>query len=248
MSRRGQGHSVDAAPRFARFAPADGITLGTAVCGLLVIAVAERTPPDEGLRGSRLALAGGLLLAATVLDVADGWVARRLGGSALGIHLDLLADAVTFAAAPAALLVATGGDGGAGARAAAIAAGVVYLAAALVRLARFARDRADQSAETFCGLPSPMGAVGILAIVVIRPPPAVALAVAALLAAMMLSRIRTPKLRRPLTVSLAGAWLTLGILSLAGILPLRVMGVLSLGVAFSLPLVGGVRRRARASH
>src|SRR5947207_2814138 len=122
---------------------ADVVTTGNAVCGFLAIAVAARLwagAPGGGLRltDRDLVLAGGLIVLGGLLDSVDGAVARWRGGSALGEHLELMSDIVTFGLAPAILFAvdaASYGDPWAG-LALVVAAG--YAVAVLLRLARYA--------------------------------------------------------------------------------------------------------------
>ena len=62
---------------------ADGLTVGRAVLGLPLILA---------LVAGQGGLAWGLLLLGGLSDAADGWLARRFGGNALGAVLDPMAD------------------------------------------------------------------------------------------------------------------------------------------------------------
>jgi len=87
-------------PRFVgRVGLADGVTAANAAVGFAAIAAA--------LVG-RVDLVARLILPAAVGDGLDGLLARRRGSTAVGEHLDAIADAVSFAAAPAALVVLVG--------------------------------------------------------------------------------------------------------------------------------------------
>jgi CDP-diacylglycerol--serine O-phosphatidyltransferase len=86
---------------------ADWFTLGNAVCGMgaVLAAMAYLQTDDVG----RIYAASVLVLAALVLDVLDGRVARwRQKSSAFGRELDSLADVISFGVAPAALAYACG--------------------------------------------------------------------------------------------------------------------------------------------
>jgi CDP-diacylglycerol--serine O-phosphatidyltransferase len=91
----------------------------------------------------------------------DGTIAKAMRATSdFGGQMDSLCDAVTFGMLPA-LLIATG----AGRTPLAMAAGLVYLAAVLVRLARFNSENTHdpQAHLYFKGLPSPAGAMTISA-------------------------------------------------------------------------------------
>jgi len=79
-------------PRFVgRVGPADAVTVANAVVGFLAVAAATVEPR----------LAARLVLLAAIGDGIDGVVARWLGGSPVGEHLDSLSDVAAFGVAPA---------------------------------------------------------------------------------------------------------------------------------------------------
>ena len=146
-------------------------TLGNLVAGFASIHYAAKPPPSQGWSG--LQIAATLIFVGMLLDAVDGWVARLTrSASALGGHLDSLADAVTFGVAPAFLTLRVVGqeviigpeaDDVLGKVVWAVA--VVYLCCAALRLARFnveAGPGAVERSSTFRGLPSP-GAAGAVA-------------------------------------------------------------------------------------
>jgi CDP-diacylglycerol--serine O-phosphatidyltransferase len=125
------------------------VTLANAACGFAAV-VALATP------GEHVALAGWLLVGAWLLDMVDGQVAKLVGAtSAFGAELDSLCDAVSFGVAPALLLAAVGGGPWGW------AAGLAFLCAVLVRLARFNVAAGDDDHMYFTGLPSPAGAMAV---------------------------------------------------------------------------------------
>lgn len=148
-------------------------------------------------------LAVRLLVISIVLDMCDGMVARLLRAtSKFGQELDSFSDALSFGAAPAflvyqAMLHELGGVG--------VAVAVVYLLCGVLRLARFnlTNDEHTKSART-CGVPIPVGASYVMALVLMRDevPPGVAAVVVLAMAALMVSRVRLPQLkgRGPLPV------------------------------------------------
>lgn len=78
-----------------RLGVADLVTLLGVVIGVIALAAAVEGRPQ---------LTAQLLLLAAVVDGLDGIVARRFGGTAVGPHLDSIADVVSFGAAPALLV------------------------------------------------------------------------------------------------------------------------------------------------
>ena len=145
------------------------LTLGNGICGFTAITLASKINPVETPAACDfyLASAGWFIVAAMVFDMFDGYVARlSRTASRFGGELDSLCDAVSFGVAPAFLLLKIG-PGWEFSRAlhqllAGIAA--LYMACALLRLARFNVDNTPDPAshKRFRGLPSP-GAAGCLA-------------------------------------------------------------------------------------
>jgi CDP-diacylglycerol--serine O-phosphatidyltransferase len=86
---------------------ADFFTIANGFCGMAAIFEAMKFLVTDAPRD--LYLAGLLVVAALVLDVLDGEVARRRhSASALGRELDSLADVISFGVAPAAIAFAAG--------------------------------------------------------------------------------------------------------------------------------------------
>ncbi len=127
--------------------PADGVTLLNALFGFSALLAARETGPFF----TQAAVV--LILLAAASDGIDGVLARRWGSSLLGADLDSLADLISFGAAPAFLAVTAFRQ-----QPLVLAAGVLYLVSALLRLARFNASPRDES--FFEGLPVP--AAGIL--------------------------------------------------------------------------------------
>lgn len=166
--------------------PADVATLLNAFMGLGAIGYASV---------GEMATAWHLIFAAIIVDGIDGALARiGLGGSPLGKHLDMLADTVTFVAAPAALLIMAPSAG-----LASFIAAVLLLFAGLTRLARFANQ--EDAASFFHGLSTPGSTlfVGAAALLVARED--VVAIVAALSALAMVAQFRLPKLRGAIGVT-----------------------------------------------
>ena len=166
----------------------------------------------SGLTAIRFAIAGNFGLAilligtAAALDGLDGRLARILKSeSAIGAELDSLCDFVNFGVAPALVLYLWGLRAETSLGWIAV---LVYAVCCMLRLARFnvgSRAVGEPAEKTvFIGVPSPAGAM--LALVpmylvlaldhaVVLPPQIVALWMVAI-GALMISRVRTPSLKR----------------------------------------------------
>jgi len=156
----------------------------------------------------RFATAIALIGLAAALDALDGRLARMLKSeSAIGAELDSLGDFVNFGVTPALVLYIWGLKGEASLGWIAV---LIYAICCMLRLARFnvGNKRADgqEPAErtSFIGVPSPAGAMLVLAPMYLAfcfagevriPAAAVALWMVAM-GALMISRIRTPSLKR----------------------------------------------------
>jgi len=145
-----------------------------------------------------------LLMLAVLLDLFDGKVARRLNAtSEFGQEMDSFSDAVSFCAAPAflahaAILRPLGSMG--------VIVALAYLLAGVLRLARFnLTTDAHSKARSTTGVPTPVGAGYVMALVLMRDqiPVAVAALVVLILAALMVSRLPLPEFRGKSSVTLA---------------------------------------------
>jgi CDP-diacylglycerol--serine O-phosphatidyltransferase len=131
--------------------------------------------------------AAAMVCLAMVLDVLDGMLARKLSlCGPFGTQLDSLADVVSFGVAPALLLylgllesVPVAG----------VAACLAFLLAGAWRLARFPLI---EEPYRFVGLPIPMAGIIASGMAVWSPGRGIALAVAFILAALMVSEIQFP--------------------------------------------------------
>ncbi len=109
----------------------------------------------ESTRGN-FALAAWFIIAAAVLDMLDGRVARMSRtGSAFGAELDSLVDVVSFGVGPAMLLYFWRFRGGEWAW----LLSFIYILAAALRLARFNVVQAGQAKTHFIGLSSPISGI-----------------------------------------------------------------------------------------
>jgi CDP-diacylglycerol--serine O-phosphatidyltransferase len=106
------------------------LTLGNAVCGFVGIAVLMRYGRDATLYSCLL------IFGAWAFDMIDGMVARRFGvDGPLGAILDSLCDVVSFAVLPPAIIVSI--DQAERSSLVALAAGSIYVSAAILRLGRY---------------------------------------------------------------------------------------------------------------
>lgn len=137
-----------------------------------------------------------LLLLAVLLDMFDGKVARRLNAtSRLGQELDSFSDAVSFCAAPAflahaAILRSLGSSG--------VIVALTYLLAGVYRLARFnLTTDAHSKARSTIGVPTPVGAGYVMALVLMRDrlTEPIAALVLLIMAGLMVSRVQLPEFR-----------------------------------------------------
>jgi CDP-diacylglycerol--serine O-phosphatidyltransferase len=152
-----------------------------------------------------------LLMLAVLLDLFDGKVARRLKvTSRFGQEMDSFSDAVSFCAAPAflahtAILRPLGALG--------VIVALSYLLSGVLRLARFNLSTdAHSKARSTTGVPTPVGAGYVMALVLMKDevPVLAAALVLLVMAGLMVSRIHLPEFRGKSAVSVA---LLVGILN-----------------------------------
>ena len=253
------GTAAEAAPRL-RLGLADYLTLGNALCGFLAVwalATAQSAHAASGAGGplphAAMATVVGLMLVAAALDVLDGRVARKLGGSGMGAELDNLADVVSFGFAPAFFFVVWGMRAE-GLEPFAVVAGGAVLLAVIVRLARFSCQA--PGSDYFTGLPCPFGAMAVVTVVLLDPPPLAGVAAVLLISWLMVSRMESPKPRGrkayvvlgvlAVGVALMAAW---GLGVPAGQTLIYLMSAAVLGFIVTIPFyVLATRRSARAHH
>jgi CDP-diacylglycerol--serine O-phosphatidyltransferase len=121
----------------------NGATLASLFFGVFAIVAASRSEFDTAAR---------CVVAAGIADALDGRIARATGtGSRFGSELDSLVDAISFGLAPAlimyfAVLHRDGWDW---------IFAFLFVACAVIRLARFNVEQAGRAKKYFHGLPSP---------------------------------------------------------------------------------------------
>ncbi|MEW1860049.1 CDP-diacylglycerol--serine O-phosphatidyltransferase [Streptomyces sp. NBC_00669] len=191
----------DDLPLSTRLSIADALTLGNAICGFMAVyftTTGVLVPHlmgngDSAMSKHSAANAVTLMLMASVFDLFDGLVARKLRSSAMGAELDNLSDLISFGLAPAYFVVVWGivSDDAHGKVAA--AAAVLVVLAVVLRLARFSCTTLRDG--VFQGMPSPFGAMTVVSLVLLELPflPTVIAIVG--VAWLMVSRVEYPKPR-----------------------------------------------------
>ncbi len=213
----------DDMPLSTRLSIADTLTLGNAICGFMAVyftttgvLIPHLTGnEDGGMARHSAAMAVILMLLASVFDLFDGLVARKLRASAMGAELDNLSDLISFGLAPAYFVVTWGmvaSDANQANQRVSVVAAVVVLLAVVLRLARFScvtlRD------GIFQGMPSPFGALTVVAIVLLELPFLPTLLAIIGVAWLMVSRVEYPKPRGRLAVAML-SWIVLSMGMLA---------------------------------
>lgn len=127
----------------------NGFTLGNLFFGIWAIVEASR---------GNFGKAGWLIVFGGIMDALDGRVARMTKtGSAFGVELDSLVDAVSFGVAPAFIMyfAVLQGEGSAW------VFSFIYVACAVMRLARFNIEQGGRAKTHFHGLPSPAAGIAL---------------------------------------------------------------------------------------
>jgi CDP-diacylglycerol--serine O-phosphatidyltransferase len=192
---------ADELPVSTRLSIADALTLGNAICGFMAVyftTTGVLVPHLMGTGSSAMSKqsAGNavtLMLMASVFDLFDGLVARKLRSSAMGAELDNLSDLISFGLAPAYFVVVWGIVTEDAHGKVAAAAAVLVVLAVVLRLARFSCTTLRDG--VFQGMPSPFGAMTVVSLVLLELPflPTVVAIVG--VAWLMVSRVEYPKPR-----------------------------------------------------
>lgn len=200
----------DEMPLSTRLSIADTLTLGNATCGFMAVyftttgvLIPHLTgSEDGGMARHSAATAVMLMLLASVFDLFDGLVARKLRSSAMGAELDNLSDLISFGLAPAYFVVTWGMVANDANQQVSVVAAVVVLLAVVLRLARFScvpmRD------GMFQGMPGPFGALTVVSIVLLELPFVPTLLAIMGVAWLMVSRVEYPKPTGRLAVAMLG--------------------------------------------
>jgi CDP-diacylglycerol--serine O-phosphatidyltransferase len=208
---------ADELPLSMRLSIADTLTLSNAICGFLAVyftttgvLIPHLTGSgDVGVVRNNAATAVLLMLLASVFDLFDGLVARKLRSSPMGAELDNLSDLISFGLAPAYFVLVWGMVVGDAHEPVAALAAITVLLAVVLRLARFSCVTMPDG--VFQGMPSPFGALTVVSIVLLELPFWPTLLAIVGVAWLMVSRVEYPKPRGPL----AGAMLAWIVLSMA---------------------------------
>ncbi|MTE21589.1 CDP-diacylglycerol--serine O-phosphatidyltransferase [Streptomyces sp. TRM43335] len=205
---------MDDMPLSMRLSIADALTLGNATCGFMAVyftttgvLIPHLTGNgDGGMARHSAATAVMLMLLASVFDLFDGLVARKLRSSAMGAELDNLSDLISFGLAPAYFVLVWGMVANDAHQAVSVLAGVVVLLAVVLRLARFSCVTLPNG--VFQGMPSPFGALTVVSIVLLELPFVPTLLAIVGVAWLMVSRVEYPKPRGLLAVAML-CWIAL---------------------------------------
>lgn len=205
----GDADDEEAMPLSTRLSIADTLTLSNATCGFLAVyftttgvLIPHLTGGgDVGVVRNNAATAVLLMLLASVFDLFDGLVARKLRSSPMGAELDNLSDLISFGLAPAYFVLVWGMVVGDVHEPLSALAAIVVLLAVVLRLARF--SCVIVPAGVFQGMPSPFGALTVVSIVLLELPFVPTLLAILGVAWLMVSRVEYPKPRG----RLAGAML-----------------------------------------
>lgn len=202
----------------------------------------------------RIPTAVALIGLAAALDALDGRLARMLKSeSAIGAELDSLGDFVNFGVTPAIVLYLWGLKGEASLGWIAV---LIYAICCMLRLARFnvgskaANGEEPAERTSFIGVPSPAGAMLVLAPIYlafcfpgdVRIPAGVIAFWMIAMGALMISRIRTPSLKRVTIYAEDARYILVGLAALiAALLTYPWITLLVLTVAY----LGGIFFLAR---
>jgi CDP-diacylglycerol--serine O-phosphatidyltransferase len=188
-----------------------------------------------------------LMLLASVFDLFDGLVARKLRSSAMGAELDNLSDLISFGLAPAYFVAIWGMVADDGHQHVSMVAAVVVVLAVVLRLARFSCTTMKDG--MFQGMPSPMGALTIVSATLLQLPFVPTLAIIVGVAWLMVSRVEYPKPHGRLAVAtLCWIFISMGCLGAWAADAPGAQGLLQAGAALQvvmaavIPLFAAFRR------
>ncbi len=212
--------ATDDMPLSTRLSIADTLTLGNATCGFMAVyftTTGVLVPhlmgqTNGGMTRHSAATAVMLMLLASVFDLFDGLVARKLRSSAMGAELDNLSDLISFGLAPAYFVVVWGMVADDGHQHISAVAAIAVVLAVVLRLARFSCTTVRDG--VFQGMPSPMGALTIVSATLLGLPFAPTVAIIIGVAWLMVSKVEYPKPRGRLAiVTLCWIFISMGCLA-----------------------------------
>jgi CDP-diacylglycerol---serine O-phosphatidyltransferase len=200
------------------------MTIAHGLCGYVAVALLagrfQSGPRGGGVTIADLRVVAALVAAGSVLDLADGPVARRFGSSGMGERLDAICDTVTFGLAPAVVVAASGAGEGGVRNLALITVGGIYFVAMILRLVRSWLTPSEALSNGFQGMPSAPASSAILATVGLRASAFVTGMLVVLIALLLVGNFHYPRQRLNLMPLMAGGPV-IGLLGLWGVLPLE---------------------------
>lgn len=213
----------------SKFALPSAITLLSVLCGFSSVVMSINAAGEEPRIFFRWA--AGLLLAAGIFDGLDGRIARATNtATEFGVQLDSLADVLSFGMAPAILAYRYGffalGMGDPQLRAVGWGASFFFVACGALRLARFNVQVGVVDSRYFVGMPIPIGAACVAAVILCWPSSPTDLRMAYFFAAelvlvglLMVSTVRFPSFKKQSSSSRAARASTLLILVVLAMIP-----------------------------
>jgi len=212
----------------SKFALPSSITLISVLCGFSSVVMSINAAGDQP--SHYFTWAAGLLVLAGVFDGLDGRVARATNtATEFGVQLDSLADVLSFGMAPAILAYRYGffqlGLADPQLRAVGWAASFFFIACGALRLARFNVQVGFVDSRFFVGMPIPVGAACVAAVILAWPTSPGSLLQAYLFAGelfvvgvLMVSGVRFPSFKKRSHRPHSGQWTTLAVLVLLSLL------------------------------
>ena len=212
----------------SKFALPSSITLISVLCGFSSVVMSINAAGDQP--SHYFTWAAGLLVLAGVFDGLDGRVARATNtATEFGVQLDSLADVLSFGMAPAILAYRYGffqlGLADPQLRAVGWAASFFFIACGALRLARFNVQVGFVDSRFFVGMPIPVGAACVAAVILAWPTSPSSLLHAYLFAGelfmvgvLMVSGVRFPSFKKRSHHPHSGQWTTLAILVMLSLL------------------------------
>ena len=216
------------------------MTVAHGLCGYVAVALLagrwQSHPRVGGVTIADLRVVAALVAAGSVLDLADGPVARRFGSSGMGERLDAICDTVTFGLAPAVLVAASGSVDGGLRYVGLITAGGIYFVAMILRLVRSWLTPGETLAAGFQGMPSAPASSAVIAAVGLGASAIVTGLIVVLIALLLVGDFHYPRQRLSLMPLMAGGPVV-GLLGLWGVLPLKPAMVVTILLAIAPALV-----------
>lgn len=180
----------------------DAATMANLLFGMLAILFVVEAYREN------ITIAAVLVLVCVLADGADGYLARTRGQGALGFQLDSLADFVSFGLLPS-ILVYYAAREAIGIRSLFLVIFIISFIYGVSGMLRLARYNVAPKEPIFYGLPITAGGLVIALYIIAGLPYAGLLIVALILAGLMISDFRYPKVRNTLTLAIFGALLIL---------------------------------------